>query len=156
MDAVHGFMFYLLAASLRPQGAASDACRFFHCFIIFFSVHGALISGDSAGCVISVSSTCAVNNLHSRLLVCQAVAVSWQLQPCRIKEALPVESRRGFHRGDFDRSVAASAVSLIDSWASPVWRPWEPSTWLPTSSCSPTRQVGRHLFHIPEGFDWDH
>lgn len=54
------------------------------CFFFFFYVHSALISGDSAGCVISVSSTRAVNNLHSRLLVARR-----SLSPggCRIKEA---------------------------------------------------------------------
>lgn len=42
-----------------------------------------MISGDSAGCVISVSSTWAVNNLHSRLLVARR---SPSPGGCRIKE----------------------------------------------------------------------
>lgn len=145
------FMFHLLLR--EPREAASDACLFFFCF---FYVRSALISGDSAGCVISVSSTCAVNNLHSRLLVARQ---SPSPGGCRIKEgARTVGSiSAGFSLSWFFIGLIAWApFSFIHSWASPVWWPWEPSTWLPTLKSSPTRDVGRHLFQIPKDFDCDH
>lgn len=82
--------------------------KLFIFLIFFFNVRSALISGDSAGCVISFSSPRAVNNLHSRLLVARR---SPSPGSCRIKEgvgAVGSASAGGgvSHQGDFFFSVS--------------------------------------------------
>lgn len=112
--------------SQRPS--APERLRLVHRFF-FFLLHCAL-TWDSVGSVISITSTCAVTNLHSWLLV-----ASWQLPPYVVR----------FDVDGFD-AVTFYMFAFV-ARAGPVSRAWNDVVNLDSLE---------DISAIPKAFDWDH